>query len=99
MTTRIKTASEIIPDIAIHPGETLAEELEARGISQRELARQMGRPYPAINEMIRGRKRMTASTALDLERVLGIKAYLWLNMQSHYDLVTEYNARKERTAG
>ena len=99
MTTRIKTANEMIPDYASHPGKLLAEELEAQDISQRELARKMRRPYPAINEVIRGRKRMTAATALDLERMLGIKAYLWLNMQAHYDLVTEYNARKERAAG
>jgi HTH-type transcriptional regulator/antitoxin HigA len=93
-----RTANEIIPDTATHPGEALLEEIEFRGISQRELARQTERPYSVINQIVRGRRRMDAATALDLERVLGIKAHLWLNMQSRYDLVTEYNARKQRKA-
>ena len=46
------TRTETYPDIAIPPGEYLAEEIEARGMSQRELARRMGRPVNAINEII-----------------------------------------------
>lgn len=68
-----KVAREIIPDLAIHPGELVQEVLEERGMSQRELARQMKRPIPAINEIIRGKKRVTADTALDLEAVWGFR--------------------------
>lgn len=60
------------PDIAIPPGETLADELQARGVSQSELARRMGRPVQAINEIIRGGKLITPETALQLEDPLSI---------------------------
>jgi plasmid maintenance system antidote protein VapI len=49
---------------------TFAEEIEARGISQKELARLMGRPVNAINEIINGKKAITAGTALQLEMVM-----------------------------
>jgi addiction module HigA family antidote len=73
-------------DAIIWPGELLAEELEARGMSQRHLAVEMGRPQQAINEIVRGKKALTAETAVALERVLGIPAYLWLRMEARYRL-------------
>ena len=73
-------------DAIIWPGEFLAEELEARGMSQRDLAAKMGRPQQAINEIIRGKKALTAETSVELERVLGIPAYLWLRMEARYRL-------------
>ncbi len=94
----IRTANEIIPDTATHPGEVLHEELLERGISQREIARRIGRPYGAVHEIIHGKKRVTAATALDLEAVLSIPASFWLNLQARYDLVTEVNARRGRRA-
>ena len=48
------------PDYASHPGALLAEELEARGLSQRELARRIGRPFQVVNEIARERKAITA---------------------------------------
>ena len=75
------------PDVAIPPGETLAEELEAREMTQTELARQMGRPVQAINEIVRGKKEITAQTALQLEEVLGTPAHVWLGLESDYRLV------------
>ena len=80
-------------DIAIPPGELLAEELEARDLSQADLARRIGRPPQAISEIVRGRKRITAGTALDLEAALGIPARLWLNLQSTYDLALARGVR------
>ena len=74
-------------DYASHPGSLLAEELEVREMSQRELARKMGRPYQVVNEIVRGRKAITAETALQLEVVLEIKAHIWLGLQADYDLV------------
>ncbi len=96
MTTRL--ANDMIPETGTHPGELVQEVLEERGMSQRELAKQMKRPIPAINEIIRGKKRVTADTALDLEDVLGIPASIWVNLQARYDLVTAVNARKQRAA-
>lgn len=69
-----------------HPGSLLAEELEVRDMSQRELARRMGRPFQVINEIVRGRKAITAETALQLEAEFGTRAYIWLGLQAKYDL-------------
>ncbi len=74
-------------DYASHPGALLAEELEARGLSQRELARRIGRPFQVVNEITRERKSITAVTAVQLEGELGVQAYLWLAMQAQHDLV------------
>ena len=65
-------------DAVFSPGELLQEELEARGITQKDLAQMMGRPPQAISEICRGKKSITADTALDLDQALGIPAYLWM---------------------
>ncbi|HEY2385488.1 MAG TPA: HigA family addiction module antitoxin [Candidatus Binatia bacterium] len=88
MATRGKepVAARLKPGIAIPPGETLVEELEARGMSQSELARRAGRPVQAINEIARGKKEITAETALAFERVLGVSAEFWLRLDAQYRL-------------
>jgi len=73
-------------NITIPPGELLAEELEARGMTQKELADRTGRPEQAISEIINGRKSITHDTALELEKVLGISAEFWVNLESSYQL-------------
>jgi HTH-type transcriptional regulator/antitoxin HigA len=81
------TKTDAYPDIAIPPGEYLAEEIKARGISQKELAKRMGRPLNAINEIINGKKAITAETALQLEGVMPeIPARFWLNLETDYQL-------------
>jgi len=81
------TRTDAYPDVAIHPGEYLAEEIDAREISQKELARRMGRPVNAINEIINGKKAITADTALQLEAVMTeILARFWLNLETDYQL-------------
>ncbi len=83
------TRTDAYPDIAIPPGEYLAEEIKARGISQKDLARRMGRPINAINEIIHGKKAITAETALQLEEVMPeIPARFWLNLETDYQLTT-----------
>lgn len=77
------------------PGDTLAELIEERGIAQAELARRMGRPINAVNEMVLGTKEITEDTALELERVLGTPAHFWLAREARY---REYLAR-QRDAG
>lgn len=81
------TKTEAYPDVAIPPCEYLAEEIQARGISQRELAKRMGRPLNAINEIVNGKKAITAETALQLEEVMTeIPARFWLNLETDYQL-------------
>ena len=85
------------PDIAIPPGEYLAEEIQARGISQRELAKRMSRPANAINEIVNGKKAVTAETALQVEGVMPeIPARFWLNMEADYQLTRATIRRRAR---
>ncbi len=72
------------PDVAIPPGELLAETLEARGLGQSDLAVRAGRPVQTINEIVKGKKEITPETALEFERVLGTPAYIWLNLERDY---------------
>ena len=90
------TKTDAYPDIAIPPGEHLAEEIETRGVSQRELARRMRRPTNVINEIINGKKAITAETALQLEEVMPeIPARFWLNLETDYQLTKALIKRRE----
>jgi HTH-type transcriptional regulator/antitoxin HigA len=81
--------------LAYHPGGYVRDEIEARGMTQRELAVLMGRPYQVINEIIQGRKAITAETALEL---VEISAQTWLNLQAAYELAVVRERRAVRTA-
>ena len=70
----------------IHPGEHLAEILEELGISQYRLAKTIGVAPRRINEIVHGRRSITADTALRIGRALGMTAEFWLNLQSMHDL-------------
>jgi len=76
-----------ISDLAIHPGEFLEETLEEIGMSQVELANRLGRPQQAINEIIKGKKSITSTTALELEDVLGVPSHIWIGLESEYQIV------------
>jgi HTH-type transcriptional regulator/antitoxin HigA len=91
------TKTDAYPDVAIPPGEYLVEEIAARDITQKELARRMGRPANAINEIINGKKAVTAETALQLEEVMpDIPARFWLNLETDYQLTKALNKRRVR---
>jgi addiction module HigA family antidote len=80
----------------ITPGEILDKEfLEPMHITQYRLARDIGVPPRRINEIVKGRRAITADTALRLGRFFGMSPEFWLNLQSHYDLEQE----QERLAG
>ena len=71
----------------LHPGEVLLEEfLLPMGISQNQLALAMRVPARRINEIVLGRRRITADTALRLARFFGMSAQFWLGLQIDYDL-------------
>lgn len=71
---------------AIHPGEHLAEELEALGLSAAELARKMDVPTNRVTQILNGTRSITGDTALRLAHFFGTSAQFWLNLQSLYDL-------------
>lgn len=80
------------PDMVTPPGETLAETIEALGMSQAQLAERTGRSKKMINEIIKGKAPITARMSIELERVLGVPAGFWNNREHHY---REFLARKE----
>jgi len=80
----IKVRLEYKPDYAVPPGTTLLETIQEKGMSQAELAQRTGRPLKTINEIIRGKAAITAETALQLERVLGVPASFWNNLERNY---------------
>ncbi len=82
--TTLATRNEYEPDMVSPPGETLLETLEELGMSQAELARRIDRPKKTVNEIIQGKAAITAETALQFERALGIPAKFWLTREAQY---------------
>jgi len=82
------------PANPFHPGEILLEEfLHPSGITQAAFAERLGWTRARLNELIRGKRGITAESALDLAEVLGTSAKLWMNLQATYELD---QARKRR---
>ncbi len=83
----MSTTASISP---IHPGEILSEEyLAPLGITQHRLAVDIGVPPRRINEIVHGKRRISADTALRLARYFGTSERFWLNLQGRYDLEVE----------
>jgi addiction module HigA family antidote len=81
----------------IHPGEILLEEyLKPLGISQYRLAKEISVPPRRINEIVHGKRSITADTALRLARYFGTSERFWLNLQTHYDLEVEKDRLADR---
>jgi addiction module HigA family antidote len=81
----------------VHPGEVLlAEFLEPDGLSQYRLARDISVPPRRINEIVHGKRSVTADTALRLARYFGTTPRFWLNLQAQYDLDVEIDRLGER---
>ena len=77
--------------IPTHPGEVLKDELEARGISQRQLADSIGLTYSVVNEILNGRRSLTAKTALMFEAALDVPADALMYLQTKYNMQTTRN--------
>ena len=81
----------------IHPGEVLQEEfLAPMGISQNRIARDIGVPPRRINEIVHGKRAITADTALRLSRYFGISEGFWMGLQTDYDLEVARNRLGKR---
>ena len=80
----------------VHPGEILREELEELGMSAKAIARELGVPQNRISDILRGRRGITADTALRLARYLNTTPQVWLNLQKAYELrVAELESGKD----
>jgi len=84
MANHTHTPRRYLPPRPIPPGATIRDFLEAAGMSQAELAQRMGRPEPAISEIINAKKSIVEETAIQLERVLGAPAGFWLSLEQSY---------------
>ena len=87
-------ANNMMPSEPVHPGTLLKEELEYRGITQKQLAQQIGVSYSVLNGILNGKRPVSIEYALYLEAVLGIDAQLWIQMQADYNLQVAKNDRK-----
>jgi len=75
------------PRHPIHPGEMLLEEfLRPLGVSQRQFAAKLGWTTAKLNELVKGKRGVTADTALDLAKALGTSPEIWMNLQMMWDL-------------
>jgi addiction module HigA family antidote len=80
----------------IHPGEVLLREyLEPLGVTQHRLALAIGVPPRRINEIVHGKRRITADTALRMARYFGTTERFWLNLQGRYDVEIERDRLSE----
>jgi addiction module HigA family antidote len=81
----------------VHPGEILFEEfLKPLNVSQYRLAKDINVPARRINEIVHGKRSISADTALRFSRYFGLSERFWLNLQSRYDLETEKDRLKDR---
>ena len=93
----LKMKNRLVTDIT--PGEILEEEfLKPMGITQYRLARDLGVPPRRINEIAKGKRAITADTALRLGRYFRMSPQFWLNLQTHYDLQREEQRLGRRLA-
>ncbi len=91
------TENELIDPI--HPGEILKEDfLEGFGITQNKLAVSLGVPPRRINEIVHGKRGITADTAIRLARYFGTSEEFWMNLQSAYELRLERRALRDKVA-
>ncbi|MBR5080828.1 MAG: HigA family addiction module antidote protein [Bacteroidales bacterium] len=87
------------PFIATHPGELIKDELKERSMTQKQLSELTGIKPSVLSETINGKRSVSLSVAMALEKALGIPAEIWMNLQTQYDIdsvnIEERNKQKE----
>jgi len=86
---------ELQTDVALHPGEIIEDELGAREIKKAAFAALLGIKPGHLSELLRGKRHVSAATALKLEKLLNIPAEYWMRVQVQYDLFVERQREKE----
>ncbi len=89
-------ATQRKPARTVAPGKIISQELAARDWTQRDLAAIMGRPYQAVNQILRGKKRITPETARELAQAFGTSPELWMNLETNYRLQIAEQDEKEK---
>ena len=79
-------ANNLTPFTATHPGEMIKDELKERHMTQKQLEEMTGIQQSVISETINGKRSLSLNFAIALEKVFGISADVWMNMQTKYDL-------------
>ena len=86
---------ELTPFVATHPGEMIKDELKERGMTQKQLADQTGIKPSVLSETINGKRSVSLSVAVALEKALDIPADIWMNLQTQHDLDTANIAERD----
>ena len=81
-----KIANNMTSSMLIHPGEMIKDEIIARGMTQKDLAQQMGVSYTVFNEILNGKRPVTTEYALLLEAALGTNASIWIGLQADFNM-------------
>lgn len=88
---------------AVHPGETLAEELRERAIKQKEFAKAIGIQPSHLNEIIKGKRSFTTAVAMAVEQELGIPYDFWMRLQYGYEhdclVIAQREAERQQSLG
>lgn len=88
-------SKKLTPFVATHPGEMIRDELKERGMTQKQLAAETGIKASVLSETINGKRNVSLSVAVALEKAFGISADIWMNMQTQYDLDTANIAERD----
>ena len=81
-----RSANSATPLIAVHPGSIIKDELEFRGVSQKQLAKEIGVSYSLFNEVLNGKRALNPEIALLIEAATGMEAQPLLRIQLDYNL-------------
>lgn len=87
--------NKFLPDYAIHPGEILEETLDARRMTKTEFAERSGLSLKTVSQIIHGKAPVTPDTAIQFERVLGLSANIWNNLDANYRLFIARTADRQ----
>lgn len=90
------TKNNYVPDYAVHPGAILEETLEARGMKKATFAKQCGLSDKTVSQIINGKTSFSPETAIQFERVLGVSATLWNNLDAFYRLHTAQISARQK---
>ena len=101
-TSNIKLTKETIPSHATHPGILIADEIKYKGMKQKELAIVVGIAPSVLNEIINGKRNLTAELAFKFEKALDIDAAYWMRLQVRYEIdiirIKHYNGNEKKRA-